>query len=115
MFSNSAGGGSLHTSYRHPRSSTTRLVQAKVEATTGIEPPTPRLHVHDDRAALGRQEVVRDVLADLPLHHRPEQERLGHDAAVPKRRSRRTTAARAPAATRRHEIPQAVADQYAPE
>ena len=40
-----------------------------------------RLHIHHYRTLLSGQDVIRDVLAGLPLHNGLQQERLGHDAA----------------------------------
>ncbi len=37
MFSSSAAGGSLQTSYFHPRDSTALRVQSKVNATSGLD------------------------------------------------------------------------------
>jgi hypothetical protein len=39
-----------------------------------------RLDVNDHRHLVGEQEIVRDVLADLPLQHGLKQEGLSHDA-----------------------------------
>jgi hypothetical protein len=39
-----------------------------------------RLDIHDDRAAVRDKEVVRDVLTDLSVYLRLQQERLGQDA-----------------------------------
>ncbi|WP_234425936.1 hypothetical protein [Streptomyces kebangsaanensis] len=40
-----------------------------------------RLHIHHHRTLLSGQDVIRDVLAGLPLPNGLQQERLDHDAA----------------------------------
>jgi len=38
------------------------------------------LDINDDRTVIGDQEVIRDVLTDLPVYLRLQQERLRQDA-----------------------------------
>ena len=49
------------------------------ESDLRIGEPSSRLHIHHDRTGVPNQEVVRNVLAQLPVDLSPQQKRLGNE------------------------------------
>lgn len=54
---------------------------SKRERNLRVGEPSSRLHIHHDRTGVTNQQVIRNVLAQLPVDLSPQQKGLGNEMA----------------------------------